>query len=264
MGHPGAYCRALACAALLAAMNGVEAGQACEEKPVTAQEMRQAFGLALKVRESLDASGAEVALLARVGQDLSKYGLRYSHLAFVWRDHPHGRWLGVHLLNECGTAHSTLYNQGLANFFADDMHAWEAMIVLPSAALQAGLAAELGSTRPLALHQPAYNMLAYPFSTRYQNSNQWVLEVLADAETQASSPGRAGSQAWLAAEAYRPDTLRLPSLTRLGGRLFRANVAFDDHPFERRMSGRIDVVSVESVVAFLERHDGARRLVVRL
>ena len=37
--------------------------------------------------------------------------------------------------------------------------------------------------------------------------------------------------------------------------MFRANVAFDDQPFARRMSGDIDTVTVESVVRFVERRD---------
>ena len=107
-------------------------------------------------------------------------------------------------------------------------------------------------------------MVAYPFSTRYQNSNQWVLEVLADVLIGQPKAGRAELQSWLAGQDYRATTLRIPALSRLGGRMFRANVAFDDHPFERRMSGQIDAVSVESVVDFLVRFDGAQRLVVRL
>jgi hypothetical protein len=37
--------------------------------------------------------------------------------------------------------------------------------------------------------------------------------------------------------------------------MFRANVAFDDHPFERRMAGQIDTVTVESVYRFIEQRD---------
>ena len=62
---------------------------------------------------------------------------------------------------------------------------------------------------------------------------------------------RASAQRWLKSSGYRPTTLDIPAGARLGARLFRANVAFDDHPFERRMRGDIDAVTVESVIAFV-------------
>ncbi len=62
---------------------------------------------------------------------------------------------------------------------------------------------------------------------------------------------RAVAQDWLRLSGYRPTTLEISSMTRLGARLFEANVAFDDHPFDRRMAGQIDVVTVESIVDFM-------------
>jgi len=54
-------------------------------------------------------------------------------------------------------------------------------------------------------------------------------------------------------------------MTRLGGRMFRANIAFDDHPSERRWAGQIDTVTVESVFAFVAARDPAsKRVLVRL
>ncbi|HQO17532.1 MAG TPA: DUF2145 domain-containing protein, partial [Methylotenera sp.] len=91
----------------------VVAGTACTEKLQSPETVQKAFRLAIKTREALDASGAQVALIGRVGQDLSKYNLRYSHMAFVWRDHPQGRWMALHELNKCGTAESALFNEGL-------------------------------------------------------------------------------------------------------------------------------------------------------
>lgn len=244
---------------------GARAGQSCEDRPLEAEQVRNAFALALKVREALEQSGAQVAILGRVGQDLSRYGLRYSHVGFVWREHPQGRWLGVHLLNECGSARSNLYTQGLANFFADDMFAWDALVLIPSSRVQQQLAAGLAGADPLRLHQPRYNMVAYPFATRYQNSNQWVLEMLAQALAGRSFAGRDEAQSWLKANGYGPTTLQIPALTRLGGRLFKANVAFDDHPLGRRLADQIDTVTVDSVADFLARQDpGGHRLVLGL
>jgi hypothetical protein len=240
------------------------AGNACEEKKPQASDFIQGMALAQRTRAVLEASDAQVVLIARVGQDLSQYGLRFSHMAYAWRDHPQGRWLVVHELNQCGTAESRLFNEGLGNFFMDGMFAYEARVVVPSPEVQQRLAAMLASTAPLRMHSPRYNMLAYPFKTTYQNSNQWLLESWAAAMSELPVNDRAQAQAWLKLANYQPITLHIPTMKRLGGRMFRANIAFDDQPFERRMAGQIDAVTVESVARFVHQVDrGARDIDIR-
>jgi hypothetical protein len=251
---------------LAARVDLAAAGQTCEPFVPTPDAVAKGLELGGRSRDALDASGAEVALIARAGQDLTQYHLRWSHMAFVWRDHPDGRWTVVHELNECGRSTSALFDEGLGNFFLDAPFRYEAVIVIPDAETQHRLAALLSGSAPQALHDDRYNVVAYPFSTQYQNSNQWVLELTAVA--MANDPlvdDRASAQQWLRSNGYRPTTLDIPASTRLGARLFRANVAFDDHPFDRRMAGQIDAVSVESVIAFVRQHAaGARTLVVNL
>jgi hypothetical protein len=95
-------------------------------------------------------------------------------------------------------------------------------------------------------------MVAYAWGTHYQQSNQWALETLA----MAAEPGinsRADAQAWLRGQGYRPSVLRIDTISRLGARLTRANVAFDDHPTGDRFAGRIATVSVDSVFDWLQR-----------
>lgn len=245
---------------LITLHTGAQAGSACIEKLPTPESVRNALDLALSARNALDESGAQVALIARVGQDLSKYHLRFSHIGIVWRDHPEGRWLLVHELNECGTARSALFNEGLGNFFLDNMHAYETQIVIPGDALQQRIVQLLRGSTARSLHEPQYNMLAFPYSTKYQNSNQWTLEMLAAANASGVQiNNREQAQAWLKLAGYQPTTLEIPTFTRLGGRIFRANIAFDDHPFERRMAGHIDTVTVESVVNFIETRDPQAR-----
>lgn len=241
------------------------AGRSCNETDPEPETVMKALELANKTRQQLDSSSAQVALIARVGQDLSKYGLRYSHIGYVWRDHPKGRWLVVHELNQCGTAQSALFNEGLGNFFMDDMFAYETMILIPQTSTQEKLAQLLASHTPLDLHEDRYNMVSYAYSTLYQNSNQWLLEVLAAAYSGERIGNREQAQAWLKLAGYAPITIDVPALTRLGGRMFSANIAFDDHPFERRMAGQIDTVTVDSVARFLERREpGLRKIVLSL
>ena len=244
-------------------LGSAHAGQACEEKQSTVATFTSGMKLAENTFAALEASDAQVALIARVGQDLSRQGLRYSHMAYVWRDHPKGRWLVVHELNECGTAQSALYDEGLGNFFFD-VFAHEAAILIPSPQSQARIVAMLASPAARTLHSPRYNMLAYAFSTQYQNSNQWVLETYAASASEFAIADRGKAQQWLKLAGYEPITVHVPTAQRLGARLFRANVEFDDHPFGRRAAGQIDTVTVESVMRFVKRVDpGAREILVK-
>lgn len=226
------------------------AGTACRQRAPDPEAFRAAVQLGHAVRETLDSLDTEVAIVARAGQDLSSWGLRYSHAGFAWRDHPAGRWQVVHLLNECGTDRSGLYVEGLANFFTDVVRT-EARIVVPPAAVAHRLAALFASGEASRLHEPRYSMVAYVFSTRYQNSNQWLLEVYAAARGDGGLD-RITAQHWLKANGFAPITVEVPAWKRLGGRMFRANIAFDDHPFARRMAGHIDTTTVDAILRFLE------------
>lgn len=232
-------------------------GSSCEEEPPDPKKIMQGMELAQMSKLRLDASQAEVAIIARVGQDLSKYHLRYSHLGLVHKQvnaaSADGRWIVLHELNQCGTAESELFEEGLGNFFMDSPFAFETMILIPSAELQKKLATVIDSGQARQLHQRRYNMLAFAYSMRYQNSNQWALEVLAAAQaSDVKITQRAQAQAWLKLASYQPETLRISALTRLGARMFKANVSFDDHPMDRRMAGLIDTVTVESVARFMQ------------
>lgn len=238
------------------------AGQACEERPLAAHEVVLSMDLAQRTVQALEASGAQAALVSRAGQDLSRYRLRYSHMGIALRDHPKGRWTVVHALNDCGSAVSKLYDEGMGNFFLTDLYRYEAHLVIPGPELQARLA-KLAATRTLLrLHEPNYSMLSYVYATKYQNSNQWVLETLAAA---AAPPGqvesRAEAQTWLRSIRFQPPTVEVPATVRLGARMFRANVAFDDHPFERRMAGHIDTVSTDAVLRMVRMVDPQARTV---
>lgn len=252
--------RHLAAALLAFAAVPAWAGQPCEGRPLAAHEVVLSMDLAQRTVQALEDSGAQVALVSRAGQDLSRYRLRYSHMGIAVRDHPKRRWTVVHALNDCGSAVSALYDEGMGNFFLTDLYRHETQLVIPGPGLQARLA-QLAATRtPVRLHEPKYNMLSYVYSTRYQNSNQWVLETLAAA---AAPPGqietRAEAQKWLRSIGFQPPTVEVPAAVRLGARMFRANVAFDDHPYERRMAGQIDTVSTDAVVRMVRMVDPQSR-----
>ena len=55
------------------------------------------------------------------------------------------------------------------------------VVLLPAAAAAALERAVLDNGRPCRLLGATYSANAYPFSARYQNCNQWVMEMLAAA-----------------------------------------------------------------------------------
>lgn len=236
------------------------AGQDCSARKPGADEVRRSLELATETARRLDATGAESAILARVGQDLEAYGLKYSHLGIAYRDRAalggRGAWRVVHKLNACGTARGDLYRQGLAEFFSDGPTRYEAGLATLAPPLGNRLPALLADDAWLRrLHEPRYNMVAFPWSTRYQQSNQWALETLTMALDPAIATRRDAQRA-LRRAGYRPDTLTVPAMKRLGARIALVHIDFDDHPFGRRMAGLIDTVTVESVFRWL----GERRL----
>jgi hypothetical protein len=250
--------RALLIVALAVAATAAHAGRPCEPWRPGVHDLVQALDLATRTAKALDATGAHVVVIARAGQDLSRWRLRYSHLGWAVKT-PQG-WRVVHKLNLCGSARADLYRQGLAEFFMDDLHDPVAAYAVPTPAVQAALQPLLADDfRASQLHEPAYNMVAYPWAQRYQQSNQWAIETLALAlEPSASSRPRA--QAWLRFKGYEPTVLRIPAFTRLGARVGSAHIAFDDHPNALRYADHIETVTVDSVLAWLERAQLAGRV----
>lgn len=232
------------------------AGRPCEDQPLTTAQFTQGMALAQATADALDRSGARVVVLARAGQDLSEYGLRWSHLGFAYRSEQEGRpvWRVLHKLNHCGTAQADLWRQGLGEFFMDRPVRYEAAYAVLEPALQAALLPLLyDDVAVAALHTQAYNMVAYPWSLQYQQSNQWALETLALAAAPGEVVNRVQAQDWLKRQRYEPSDLRLSTAKRLGARIGMANVAFDDHPSARRFAGHIATTTVDSVFVWLHR-----------
>jgi hypothetical protein len=194
--------------------------------------------------------------------------VRWSHLGIAYRQpdaaSPGGSvWRVLHKLNQCGSAEAAVYRQGLGDFFLDDLWRFEAAWVVPTPEVQKQLLALLqgGGPGTLSLHHKPYSIVSYAWSRTYQQSNQWAIETLAMAMEPSivAAPGepvaasRQRAQAWLQFKGYAPAVLTIGPMTRLGGRMTAANVAFDDHPNEKRFADRIETVTVDSVFAWMPR-----------
>jgi hypothetical protein len=243
----------LAAAILAGAATSALAGASCEQREIKAPELRSAINMAERTYKYLEQSGASLAIIARVGSDLSEHGLRYTHAGAVLRDHPAGKWMFVHLLNECGADTSGIYDEGLVNFYLDDLFAFEGVVLIPTPELQQRLTTILAGPRATQLHNPVYSMIARPTSTKYQNSNQWLLETIAMAQApEGAIHTREQAQQYYASRGYVADTVRIGDFQRLGAGFTRANVRFDDHTAEESANRRYEVVSVRSLARYLE------------
>jgi hypothetical protein len=232
------------------AITGAAAAAECRLVPSTLAEVRAAVDAGARLVETLEASGAEVAIVARIGTDQSERGIRYTHAGLSWRDHPAGRWHFVHLLNHCGRGSSDLFDNGPVNFFLERPFRYDAWVIVPSAGLQRALADQLRAGVEERIHEPGYSAIAHPFRLRYQNSNQWLLELIALALEPEGPRTRAFAQQVLRRRGFEPERVRLGFFERVGARRMD-NVRLSDHQRRELRDGGYLYVSVASVARFL-------------
>ncbi len=233
--------------------NTVWAGQACETSSPNPEAMQKALNLGVKLQEKLKSLNVEAAVVARAGQDLSAYGLRYSHAAILVKNGD--EYQVVHKLNTCGTKEAKIYRQGLGMFFLDDPFEYRSLLIVPPPAQQATIVKLVAEGRHLWVDEPQYSMIAYPYSEDTQNSNGWVIESVAMAFSSKLLQKRENAHKFMQATGYKAKTLRIDLAERVGARLTKANITFFDHPTNRRWQGKYDVVSVESVLEWMQ-HNG--------
>jgi hypothetical protein len=214
--------------------------------------MVRALDLALQVQQRLDRAGARVAILGRAGSDVSRFGLRWTHSGIALRDGADGSWMLLHKLNRCGHGDASLFRQGLANFFLDNPYEYRALVVIPGEPLQSAMLEQAKRDQGRGVDEPRYSLIAYPFGLEYQNSNGWLLEFIAAADSGGTAIGRKAAQKRLRQTGYVPDTIGVGPFERMGASLFQANVAFLDHPLGERLAGEYSVVTVESIVRYLD------------
>ncbi len=235
------------------------AGQGCRTRPLGTGYMRQAVDAALAAEKTLNEQAAGVALIARVGSDISEHGLKFTHGAVLRKIPGSGQWRITHMLNACRTGSSYLANHGLLEFMLDDLHSFELLILVPRPGLQKALRRGVENGRAAKLDSRRYNLISNPRGPlKYQNSNHWLLEVVSQA--QAAGRGRtltkrAEIQRFFLQRGFRGSSIRISAMKRLGAQIGRPNVHFDDHPESARTAGRYEVVSVRALANYLRRSD---------
>jgi hypothetical protein len=219
------------------------------------------------VRDALERSGAEVAVVSRTGLDLERWAIRHSHAGFSIRHGAGSAWSVRQLYYACDEGLPRIYDQGLAAFLfgADQPDLGHVSVVtLPAAATEPLRRAALDNRLALALLAGRYSANAYAFSTRYQNCNQWLAELLA-AGWAGIAPGvdaRAQAQRWLSERGYEPTRVEVGwRAVMWAGALFVPWIHNDDHPGDDLDAARYRI-SLPAAVEGLVRAQvpGAERL----
>lgn len=234
--------------------------QFCDRSsPLTAREQDRLLRFASVARQELDASGAAVALIARSGLDLRRFDVRYSHAGVSLRASQHTTWSVRQLYYACDESRPRLYDQGLPGFLLGTENpavGYASMVLLPPREAAALERAALDQALALRLLAGTYSANAYAFSLRYQNCNQWVMELLATAwgnlpvavDAQAQ---RAQAQAWLETQAYAPEPLRVDSHLLMAAAHFVPLLHLDDHPEDDRFALQFRISLPASIEAFV-------------
>lgn len=236
---------------------------------LSAAQQDTLFRFATLIKDELERSGEPLALIARSGLDLSRFGVRYTHAGVSLRESPNAPWSVRQLYYDCDERKPRLFDQGIAGFLfgtVDPAIGYVSVVQLPGDASRTLERVVQDNRQAIRLLGTTYSANAYAFAPRYQNCNQWVAEMLALAwaPLDAGAEGealRAQAQDWLRAEGYEATRFEVgnPLLMWLGGTL--PWLHRDDHPPEDQAQMRFVVSMPDSIEAFVRtRVPGARRI----
>ncbi|MDP1899738.1 MAG: DUF2145 domain-containing protein [Rubrivivax sp.] len=239
----------------------------CEPpSPLNAEEKSRLLRFGAVIKAELESSGQPLALVARSGLDLSRFGLRYSHAGLSLKASPDTPWAVRQLYYACDERQPRIYDQGMAAFLMGSHEArvgYVSAVLLPDAEGAELARAALDNPTALQVLGPVYSANSYPFNLRYQNCNQWVMELLAAAWGRPGTDRdpRAQAQGWLKERGYEPSLLDVGwrPLMWLGELI--PWVHSDDHPAQDLAQSRYRVSMPASIEAFVRAQvPGATRL----
>jgi hypothetical protein len=215
----------------------------------------QAAVFSKEVERDLAAKGARLAIVFRTGRPRSELpeGISYTHGAF-WVYSP------IELENSATTTGYAVYNlyhgdgtklpkdkSYLHQDFPLDFIAATAVddvaVIIPSPEMQRRVLAIMDSPAYEALHVPAYSLVSNPLDPKYQNCNEFMLDVLAAAawETTDMPQIKADLKAY-----YKPTKVKTNLLERLFGPMTDVRLKTDDQ------RGAIVTATYESMSAFMK------------
>ncbi|MBV8468627.1 MAG: DUF2145 domain-containing protein [Burkholderiaceae bacterium] len=224
------------------------------------------FSFAGLIKAELERSGVSSALLARSGLNLSRFDQRYSHAGISLKASENGPWSVRQLYYACDEKRPRIFDQGMAGFVlgADNpKHSFISVLLLPPDATQAMSQSAADKRLALASLGPTYSANAYAFSTRYQNCNQWLIELLALAwggpfDAAGQNP-REQAQRWLRLQNYRPTPIHAGPLADFAALIPWLHT--DDHPEQDLRERRFQISMPTAIEAFVHaRYPATQRL----
>lgn len=214
----------------------------------------QAAAFSKQIERDLAGRGAQVAMVFRTGRPRSELpeGIAYTHGAF---------WVYRTIETADG---GKLDGYAVYNLYAGDGHAWpknqsrlvqdfpfdfargsqvdDVAVIVPSPEMQRRILAVIDSPLYGRLHNPAYSLVANPWKTKYQNCNNFMLDVVGAAAWEITDPARITTD--LKAH-YRPTIVKAGPLMRLFGPIADSRLHTDDQ------EGPIRTATYESMSAFM-------------
>ncbi len=229
-------------------------------RPTTAAEQDRILRFAAAVRDELNLTGSDTVIISRSGLDLSRFHIRYSHAAIMIRGDQEGEtgnWTARQLYYACDEGRPRIYDQGLAGFASgsdDPAVGYISIVVMPSDAAKSVRQASQNNVSALELLASTYSANAYPFSTSYQNCNQWVIEMLAVAwgNLRGGDDLRPRAQDWLKEQHYDPEPVKVGSGLLMIASLFTPMLHLSDHPRTDRSTMLLKVSLPSTIETFVK------------
>jgi hypothetical protein len=208
---------------------------------LSAEQKDRLFRFGAIIKTTLEESGRSLALIARSGLDLSRFGVRYSHAGVSLKAGLDTPWSVRQLYYACDENMPRIFDQGISGFLLglnDPAVGYVSVVLLPAAEAAALERTVLDKRQALQALGTRYSANAYPFSQRYQNCNQWVAEMLAAAWSGQSGIDSAGdsegqrtqAQRWLLDQRYQPSVFDVGSRPLMWLSRLIPWLHDDDHP----------------------------------
>jgi hypothetical protein len=217
----------------------------------------QAAAFSKQIERDLAVHGAQVAMVFRTGRPRSELpeGIAYTHGAF---------WVYRTINTADGRK---LDGYAVYNLYAGDGHAWpknqsrlvqdfpldftrgstvdDVAVIIPSPEMQRRILAVIDSPTYARLHNPAYSLVANPWRTKYQNCNNFMLNVVGAAAWDTTDQARITTD--LKAH-YHPTIVKAGPLMRFFGPIADSRLHTDDQ------QGPIRTATYESMSAFMDQN----------
>lgn len=210
------------------------------------------LALSKKVEKYAAAEGARVFLLARTGRAASQLpeGVEYTHVAFgvysritteEGKEIPGYAVYNLYQQTEDPT-HSKLVVDYPVDFTSGAYYP-KIGVIIPTPALQKRLLEVINSDTYTKLHNPSYSAIASPYTVRYQNCTEFVLDVMNAAIYKTDDIEQLKNNA---RQYFKAQRIKAGPFKLLLGKLFAPDIKTGDH------EGNLSTATFETLAKYLQ------------